>query len=369
MPEEILPVYDPYEQDGRAPNLLYLNTLPEKPWWDDRAELRIPVLVTEPVGLERANSPICIVCSIPPNMLPASIRVVTPYGEEVCSQVRPLDKPKNSVEVVFLLPLMKFEQVPLFITFSGKEMGAADTSAPPAFAARLGRDFVQLENERLRVGLDKESGEVRSLVPVGGSERNHLGQYFSFCGGDGNTGSLGGKPEIAEDGPVRKTIRYTHANMRTEYSLYRSSDLLYYRLVPEPPAGAQSMVIWAPYGDCLADHLYYETSEEYFIQGQGIKRAIIRYRVSGDLKDYRFPDLKEGWLAYEDARGEVAGELFDIENTRGLSLYQHGTGYRVGRSYVLGREHRGVLITARGDFGLVELTRFVGVVGSSPLSR
>ena len=353
MTEELLDVEDPYSEDARSPNLLYFATLAAKPWQSEGHEARLPVLVTETIGLARRAAPISVLSDLPRDAALASIRVVTPDGEELPSQARVVDRKQNTVDVTFVLDLMEREQVPLFVYYGGQGAAEAEYSVPRAFNLREGRDFYHLENERLRVELDKESGDVRALIVAGGSGRNQLGEFFPYVRSNGDLGSLGGTAQITEDGPIRKTLSYEHRDMTTEISLYRRSDLLYYQLVPKSAQGAHGMVVWTPGGDCRSDYLYYETAKDYFLERRGIKRAKIRYAVAEDLTQYQFPDLKEGWLAFEDQRGEVGGELLLLEDTRKPTLLQHGTGYQIRRSAAGPRRFHGALLAAKGNYETV----------------
>ena len=341
-----IPTFDPYDGKGRAPNRLYLDTLTRKPWALEDAEYRVPVVVAEPVGLARQKAPISLQLELPDEAALSSIRVVMPYGEEIPSQVRVLDKEKRRIEVVFLLNMVTWDQTPVFIYYGNRETETPEYPALPGFDAWESRESYHLSNDRLRAVLDKEKGRVKSLVPVGGSDKNQLGEFFPYIGGDGHIGSAGGTPEITEDGPIRKTLSFVHANMRTEFSIYPSSPMLHVRLVPVRPRHTSSCIIWAPYGDCRKDHLYYGSAE-------GIRKCRIRYELSSDLKTYGIPDLKEGWMALEDERGEVGGEIFEPGNVTRAYLYQHGTGYRVGRGAKTAAEHRSALVAGTGDFRLV----------------
>jgi len=372
-----LPIYDQFSEPGRQANLLYLDTLAKKPWWDEGVgsleEIRIPVLVTEPIGLDRRAAPVSLFLDLPANALPASVRVVTPYGEEVPSQVKLLKKEQNSVEIVFLIDLLAYEQVPLFVYCGPQAVGEPRYDALPAFCAHEGRDYYHLENERLRAKLDKGPGQIKSLVVAGGSGKNLLSEYNTYNAGEASIGSPGGTVEISEDGPVRKTISYVQAGVRTDYSLYPSSTMLYYRIRFDSPRPATTSIKWAPYGDCRRDHLYYESSEiitppeidaqkgpeSFEMAGEagkgtvGVKRCLIRYADAGDLKTYSIKDLKEGWLAYEDERGEVAGEIYELKDSGPVSLIQHATGYMVSRTQRPALEHKGGLVAARDNFELV----------------
>ena len=343
---ELIPTFDPYEGKDRAPNPLYLGTLTRKPWALEGAEFRVPVVVAEPIGLARQKAPVSVQLELPDNSAPSSIRVMTPYGEELASQVRILDPEKKSVEVLFLLRMVTWDQTPIFIYYGSQEAERPEYAAPLSFGVWQGPDSFHLSNDRIRATLDKGKGRVKSLVPVGGSDRNQLGEFFPFIGGDGNVGSLGGTPVITEDGPIRKTLSFVHANMRTEFSIYRSSPLLQVRLVPTRPRHAHSTIIWTPGGDCRNDHFYYESTK-------GIQKCRIRYELSSDLKSWGIPDVKEGWMAYEDEGGEVCGELFEPGTLTRRYLYQHGTGYRVSRGAKTAAEHRSALIAGAGDFRLV----------------
>jgi len=353
MTENLLDVEDPYTEDARSPNLLYFATLAREPWRSERHDARLPVLLTETIGLARRAAPVSVLFDLPKDAALASIRVVTPYGEELPSQARTVDGKQNTVEVTFLLDLMALEQVPLFVYYGGQGWAEPEYPVPRAFSLREGRDYYHLENQRLRIELDRETGRVAAVIVAGGSGRNQLGEYFSYVRSNGEIGSLGGTAKVLEDGPVRKTLAYEHRDMKAELSLYPNSSLLHYRLIPGSEQSPRGMLVWTPGGDCRSDYLYYETAKDYYLERRGIKRAKIRYAVSEDLAHYQLPDLKEGWLAFEDQRGEVGGELLSLEDTRKPTLLQHGTGYQIRRSAVGPRRFHGAILAAKGNYETV----------------
>ena len=136
FPGDTTRVVDPYGTN--APNPLFLTSLPGKLWWSDQAEERLPILVTEPVGLLRLSQPVSLMHRFPAGTLPESIRVVTPYGCELPSQVRVVNGDESLFEVMFVLN--RFDaaaQVPLFVYYGRKAISVPRPAAP--FSNRAGR--------------------------------------------------------------------------------------------------------------------------------------------------------------------------------------------------------------------------------------
>ena len=301
-PGEAIRFIDPYEENAAAPNPLYFTSLTNKPWWNEKSESRLPVLVTEPIGMDRESAPVSVFCSFPAGTHPDSIRVVHPHGKEIPSQVRRVEGTTNLMEVVFLATMRGRGQMPLFIYY-GKSAPAA--AVPPAPDVCLGiseqPDGLMLHNNRLAAELNKVVGADGIMLFRGlkchGAAYDQIGRFLQRDNGV----QPGAQARVTENGPIRKTV--TYADGAVTFSLYADSPLLYYVYA----ASASRQIHWLPGGDTVNDALFYEAAD-------GLKRLPISY-AGGNTQPVRIeltPWLKEGWLAiHDEARHETIGEFFD----------------------------------------------------------
>jgi len=349
-PGEAVPIYDPYERREPAANPCYLARAEQAPWHVESAPTRLPVVVGEPIGLERRGAPVSICRSFPEGTVPASVRVFTWAGYELPCQVKVLSADDRTWEVLALVDLAPHEQRLLYV-YCGPE--ASESKAPaPLLSAEHSADGFELRNDRLRVVLAPSVPEPRLVAPLGARVDNELAHWGAIDRGRCNhiryreDEEESWEPSLVEDGPVRKTVTYAGPDLTISYALLAGSESLFYEITAEESSGVSRFTGWAPGGDGTHDSMWYESPD-------GLKRAILRtgefYRPFDDIRPY----MKEGWLAFEDERGEVVGECFDLQQTGRLTPYvhsAHGHTAIVSNRLEDGRL-RGAFVAARGDHG------------------
>ena len=334
-----------------SPNALYLRSLPDKPWWSEKEDFRIPVLITEPVGMKRRNSPVSVICDFPDDTAVSSIRVVTPYGEEIASQTKVLDEEKKKIEVVFLLDILEKEQLPLFIYYGKKEVKIPNY--PTDLILKEAPMHYLLSNNRIEVEiLKRPAPRFNSLIRTlrsHGQEFSQIASLFDHFlpGGHIEIIKWGTEAKVIENGPIRKSIQFDDGDSRITYSLYPNSNVLFYYYSGN--GALRRTTTFRAGGDTINDYLYYESKK-------GIKRLEIDFGSDAEeQKKYRLaPHLKEGWLAFCDhKKQEVVGELFEPEG--GIAdLFLHWSGHRttISTPYKKGGI-TGALFCDRGDFRLL----------------
>ena len=296
-PGETTRVVDPYTENDSNP--LFLTSLPGKPWWDDQADGRAPILITEPVGLERFHQPVSFIGDFPEGTVPESLRVVTPYGRELPSQVRVVDPASRIYEIVFELERLDASaQVPLFVYY-GRQPLRRPRPAPPDPCLRVEEreNGIALVNSRLQAEFNRTASqdqhalwrEIKRL----GAEFNMISRFPTSPYEGSTCGVSNGTPaRVLEDGPVRKTLSYGPWGDGYTVSLYAHSRLL-------SVIAKSGMAFWGfylPGGDTLHDTLCYECPE-------GLKRMPIDY-CGGNTPPRNYDQLaswfSQGWFALLD---------------------------------------------------------------------
>lgn len=310
-------------QEVLPSNPLYFKTLSEKAWAIEDAVFRLPVLITEPSGINRTNAPVGVTYQFPENIELSSIKVTTVNGKPIPSQLRIVDKKSNKVEVIFEVDIPSSYYMPVFIYYGTKRTPASQESSDLLLKDEV--DSYLLANNRIKIRFlkkaSKEGATFSSFTVVGrkASEITGISDYF-LPGGQLNIVSPGTEAKITEDGPIRKSIKFGEGADAVTYSLYSESNLLYY--CSEGENVRQRATSWTPGGDVCNDFLYYESPK-------GVKRFNVDYKSPENLKTVKLePFLKEGWLAYCDEKENVTvGEIFRREKCRALNVYNHFTGY------------------------------------------
>jgi len=121
---------------------------------------------------------------------------------------------------------------------------------------------------------------------------------------------LGGDLQITEDGPVRKTLTYVHNDMTTEFSLYRGSSALYYRLVPKSaPIASEAEILTLR--ERAAAFWAARVAGDFDTQWQYLEP---RWRGRLTAEEYA-SDLKGGgrYLAYEVEGATVKGYFATVK--------------------------------------------------------
>ena len=344
-----IPVWDPYETRGA--NLAWASELAGKPWWDRRWQSRVPILVHEPIGMARHQVTLSVTWQFPEGTASSSIRVVTPFGEELPCQTAPTGD--GNTEVLFYLDEIEpYQNVPLFVYFDG------DDKEPRAAAAELRADTTgqepwernfRLENDKLVVELARDYAMLRVMRPKAGRGKNqvpnfgrHMGQGWSRIGPMGENESA-----VVEDGPLRATVEYRGEGWMYRCWLHRGGELLHFegRRDDGVNSGGWHYRVWLPGGDGVNDRFFYETVE-------GVRQVALKATTYHPLEINFQKFMKEGWYAVEDsAKRESVGELFDLADAGSVKVSEHfqgnrwQVGYRVGSKWV-----RGALVSLKGGW-------------------
>jgi len=344
-----------YKYEKKKPNLLYLRNMTGKPWWDKKFTQRIPVLISEPVGLVRHQAPVSIVYGFAQEVNPDSLRIVTTWGKEIPSQVKVLEDKK--IEVIFSADLDKYEQRPLFIYFS-----EGGKFSPPSYETDLGLEdkdkWYRVSNDHLKIEILKvpaqprfarEGPAVIKRIQIAGShidnELNPRQPGYSWAG-HALRGLELEKGKVVEDGPIRKTIEFKGKKANIRYSLYCFSKRVDFQIFPI--SGELSLVThtgWTVYGDMNKDSVYYESSK-------GIKKLRGCPGAYGFYPKYTLTKwLKEGWVAIADERGEAAANFFEVKKCGRchLSLLPGSGGESIHLTHSFSKPIAGALVALRGD--------------------
>ncbi|MBN1673934.1 MAG: hypothetical protein JXR37_22990 [Kiritimatiellae bacterium] len=351
----------------RRANLLYLRGLAEKPWWNQAWPFRIPLLVSEPAGVRRYQAPLSVLHELPPGVKPSSIRVVTPWGEELPSQTRVVDAAKNRVEIVFAHDLAPHEHLPLFLYFGNP--GAAAPAYESDIRVSQSETYYRIATPNILARFLKDAPVAVHLQPSGNVTGNQLARNYRRSGGaarpeDGlaNAFSWAERVQdvtsrITEDGPVRTTLEYEGTckgqRVAIAFTLYAAGRRVNCTMRAEKPLriGGRS-TCWLPgHGIEGGDALYFESAAGIRKLGINNSGEYVSTVVENLIKD-----LSEGWYAIHDTEtGQTVGEIFERHATPALQVTVHtGLGYRVGTGVELSpAAWRGAFVPAAGGFGAV----------------
>jgi len=353
---------------GRRPaNKLFLRGLLEKPWWDQAWQHRVPVLVSEPSGLRRYQAPVSVVHDFPRGTQPASIRVVTPWGEELPSQASVVDAAKNRIEVVFVQDLAPHEDRPVFVYF-GNSAAAAPTYESDTKLTRTDAYF-RIATPNILASFRTDTPIAVQLQPAGNPTGNQLARNYRRTGGvrsieDGHANGFPWAQRVSdvtvrvkEDGPVRKVLEYKGTckgkPVTVTYAIYATGRRVEYAIRSGTPLDiSQRSTCWLPgRGIEVADTLYFESAS-------GVRK--LRISNSGEyhsiLVENLVPDIKEGWYAIHDTEtGQTVGEVFELADTSLLRCHIHaGLGLRMLSNIRLTpASYRGAFVPGRGGFSAV----------------
>ncbi len=346
---ELIPVMDSCRSGAYAPNPLYLRAMPDQPWAFGPAARRVPVLISEPIGLAREQWPVSVRLELPEPAGGRGVRVCTPYGAELPAQVAwtPGSAGMLQAEVAFLVTVPAGGQVPVFVYYDGPaDPAPAAGAAGECFELRDTGEAYLLQNPRTAIAFPKKSGPNGALISrlwPQGSLRNQAGGGLARPEGHHSVLAPDTPARIVEDGPVRKSIRFDDGTNAMTYSLTAALPAIFFEFQGRSP---RLFMTWLPGGDTVNDDLFFETTG-------GVRRVSVSYGqgvrdvVSSRLK----PLLKEGWIAFLDRRrGELAGSFFDTV-TDSVSLTPHSRGFDT-RIYIANAGHgQGVLYADRdSDF-------------------
>lgn len=307
-----LPVFEKYAYKIDV-NPLYLANAKNKPWHLKDRSMRIPVMLTETVGLDRKEY--CATFKVPENADPASIDARDANGFKIPYQV-------SNGEIIMQTHLPSYMRKVYFIYFNlGKAENSRNARAEGSQAqAKLTDNGYLIENDNLKITLSKNSPTFTRFIIKGGLGNNEVAEFGKYMGSvlSNSIRKQDGykllKTEITENGPLRASIKYEFDKGRSiVYRIMAGS-----RLINEETNWNKTIsrrMHWAPFGDTVSDTFYYRAAD-------GVKSFLF---ARGPFASPR-KAMSEGWYAIEDKRGESVGEFFELENTPGLSIYGHSYG-------------------------------------------
>lgn len=307
-----LPVFEPYDYKVK-PNPLYLSNTRNKPWHLEQLSMRVPIMLTETVGLDRKEY--CVAFKAPENAVFGSIDVRSAEGFKIPYQV-------SNGEIIMQVHLPSNILKVYFIYFNpgeGKGEKNARVGESDAQVKATDKGFL-IENDHLKIALAKNSPSFTRFIIRGGSGNNQVAEFGKHMGSLLSNSIRKQKDwkliksEIIEKGPLRVSVRYEFDNNRSiVYRMMAGRHLINEEINWNKALSRR--VHWAPYGDTDLDTFYYRAAE-------GIKRFFF---ARGPLTSPK-KAMTEGWYAIEDKRGEAVGEFFELKNTPGFTIYGHGYG-------------------------------------------
>jgi hypothetical protein len=301
-------------------NPLYLKKMPEKIWWNKDYKHRIPILVSETIGKVRSKAVIHFECDFQQKVNPKSIRIVTPWEEELPSQINPISDSK--VEILFQAGLRKYQNRPFFIYFGNPVAKQTNYDSDLSMKQRANELIVRNEKIQVCFGTNhKRSAKINSLKITGSDVPNQLTERYTgvtWSGFDLGKYKFTEKPEIKDDGLFKKTIVYKAKELSIEYSIYSSSPRIDFKIISHGAKKVSTETKWIAGGGDAYDLFYYEGKKGplYFKAGPD--------KIT-DIGDYPRKTLtkwmREGWAALDDKRvNETVGTFW---NPQSLSRFQY----------------------------------------------
>ena len=291
-------------------NPLYFNGLNKAAWWNKDWSSRLPLIVREPLGVDRVNLTVSAPCQLPATTDASSIRVVSSGGRELPSQARTL--PDGRFEVVFADDFDANATNGYFIYCD------ANTKPKPNYKEQVtlwkSDGLFTLQNRLTEATLSAARPAVYAIQAAGCSTGNQLMRGDSFerlgAGFVVGVGPNATSARVLDDGPLRKTIEYSLKGKdgalkgTANLSLDAGSRLLHCEC--SFPTYISSR--WCP-GKGL------DPAPDAFVwpSKSGVRKIEFTYESSLDNKP---TELSEGWYAFTDgATGQAVGELFDLQQT------------------------------------------------------
>lgn len=318
-------------------NLTYLTDMPDRLWWNADWKKRAPLLVSNVSKVRVGKAIVDVAVDLGEKVRPEELRVVTPWETVVPCSVIPQDG--NRLEVVFETDFRELENKPFFL-YWGNTAAKAETPFS-TLTMDVTDSEVRLANGAIDVVLDnlhRTEGLIKSIRTAGSPARNQLlwrttefaWEGFVFNAGGKNQGKWS-KAEVLVDTPLKKSVRFTCATARLDFTLCPNQSRLDWAYsLTNGLRNADVTVSWAAGGGCGADDLYYT----------GAAGKVLTMRAALDsVTDcipnpmyYSFPWLSDGWYAIRDRKThDVVGMLFDRPAASGFSYL--GAGQHSGERF------------------------------------
>ena len=333
-------------------NPLFIKAMSAKPWWDAAYKSRAPLLVTEPIGKSRGRTTLDFICDFGSEVNPASIRVVTPWEEEIPCQAIGLEG--GRIEVLFQTSLREDENKPFFVYFDNPEAKPPDADTDLVMKDKgMNLEITNEKIQALFTADNTRSGKIRSLRIIGSDTPNQLMEMktgVTWAGFDLGKIELSTKPMVKTDGPFKKTIEYTAKELAIEYTVYSFSPRVDFKIKPQTAKTVNTVTKWAVGGGDAYDTFYYE----------GLKGPM-RFKAGPDClsdKNDVYPNenltkwMREGWAAVSDIKtNETVGECFDRDAMAYFNYYSQtiNGGETFSINYNLKKPVAGALVAVKGD--------------------
>jgi len=313
-PGKSLGLVDPYKKKVPGLNPLYFSQANDQRWWNKDYEMRLPIVVAEPIGLERRRAPV----SIKVKKRIKGFKLLTHYEKEIVTQAVKHD---DSTELIFQVDLLPYENQLFFLYLKDNEEikdgeETLEAEEPSLLFAQHNGDFIDLGNDAIRAKVHVNKPAIASLKlrrgDLGDRVFNFGGKYYGYgsafnCGGSWKS-KRWPAPVILERGPVRTVISQRDMNrgLEVRFILY-AGDVPYLAQVIKPLRSKVNLYRasqWAPAARLDRVNVYYEAMDSIRhinLEGAGYVTKV------GDM--YSF--MKEGWYALRDTSGGLLGVCFD----------------------------------------------------------
>ena len=345
---------------------IFLRNITARPWWNNDYKLRIPILVSEPIGKERKKAVIDFEYKAGNELASESIRVITAEGEEVPSQI--INKNGNKLEIIFLTDLRKYEQKPFLIYCNLYEPGKnfKHKSYDSDLNIKDTDKFYKISNDKIDVEFrrtTKRKGKINKIRIRGSESDNELsvlssgGAWYghSIIPSDGIWGykfhrsnTKYSNAKLTVNGPLKKIIEYSDKDLTVKYTVYSFSDRIDYEFIPGEKKFCGTKTAWLVNGGSALDNIYYE-GKKGIKKLHGERNEISDGLVYRGLKKW----LKEGWIGIEDVSKDVTiGEFFDINALSRCDFLGQSMNAGENITLILSLKDpvRGALVAMQGDY-------------------
>jgi len=338
----------------RDVNPLFLKKMPAKPWWDKKYKTRMPVLVSETIGKKRLRATVDFICDFDEKVNADSVRIITPWEEEIPSQAIALDDKR--VEIIFQTDLREYEQKPFFIYYGNSEAGISNYDTDLVMKD-MGK-YLDIRNEKIQAwftGDNNRSGKIKKIRIIGSPVANQLTEMTTgaaWAGLNLGTNEVSTKPIVKIDGPLKKMIEYEGKGFAVQYAIYSFSPQLVFRIIPREAKTLETITKWVAGGGDAYDMFHYE----------GLKGPM-QFKAGPDMVCessegvYPREDLtkwmKEGWAAISDRKvNETMGVFFERDAMTHFSYYSQtiNGGETFFINYFLKGPVAGALVALGGDW-------------------
>jgi hypothetical protein len=310
------------EFERKKVNYLYLKKMPSKLWWNKDFKYRMPILISETIGKKREKAIVDFICDFGRKVNPDSVRVVTPWEEEVSSQVTFVSD--NKTEIIFKTSLRKYQNKPFFIYFGNPNSQKPDYDTDLSMKWKKGE--INIRNEKIQVVFSanhKRSAKIKKFRISGSSVENQLTERntgVTWAGFDLGKIEVSEKPEVKLDGLFKKTLEYKAKDFSLEYSIYSFSPRIDYKIIPHGARYLKTVTKWVAGGGDAYDTFYYEGLKGPMHFKAGPDKSSDKGDVYPNKKLTKW--MREGWAALQDRkRDETVGSFWNLKAMKNFRYY------------------------------------------------